>query len=246
MKIELDMHTHTLASGHAYSTIREMAKAASEKDIKLLGITEHAPGIPGTCDSIYFRNIKVVPREMYGVELMFGSEINIIDYEGSLSLEQKAINALDIRIAGIHYQCYKFGTIDQNTNAVISAIKNPDIDIISHPDDGRCPLNYEAVVKASRDYNTFLELNNNSLNPINKRKNGVRNNIEMLNLCKKYDVPIIMGSDAHVDVDVARFDFASKLLKEVDFPEELIINRSVEEFKKRIKHNRKQKDSCVA
>ena len=70
MKIELDMHTHTLASGHAYSTIQEMARAGAEKGLKLLCITEHTPGIPGTCDPIYFRNLHVVPRQMYGIELM--------------------------------------------------------------------------------------------------------------------------------------------------------------------------------
>ena len=42
MEYILDLHTHTIASGHAYSTIREMAQAASEKGLKLLGITEHA------------------------------------------------------------------------------------------------------------------------------------------------------------------------------------------------------------
>ena len=49
MKNVLDVHTHTLASGHAYNTIMEMAKAASEKGMELLGITEHAPAMPGTC-----------------------------------------------------------------------------------------------------------------------------------------------------------------------------------------------------
>ena len=45
----LDLHTHTIVSGHAYCTLREMAKAASEKGLELLGITEHAPKMPGTC-----------------------------------------------------------------------------------------------------------------------------------------------------------------------------------------------------
>ena len=45
----LDLHTHTIVSGHAYSTLREMAKAASDKGLELLGITEHAPKMPGTC-----------------------------------------------------------------------------------------------------------------------------------------------------------------------------------------------------
>ena len=43
MKTLLDVHTHTVASGHAFSTLQEMAVAASEKGLKLLGITEHAP-----------------------------------------------------------------------------------------------------------------------------------------------------------------------------------------------------------
>ena len=49
MRDILDVHTHTIASGHAYNTIYEMARAAAEKGLELLGITEHAPTMPGTC-----------------------------------------------------------------------------------------------------------------------------------------------------------------------------------------------------
>lgn len=83
MKIELDVHTHTIASGHAFSTLQEMAQAAAGKGLKVLGITEHSPGIPGTCHPIYFRNLHVVPRRMYGVELLLGAEINILDGKGN-------------------------------------------------------------------------------------------------------------------------------------------------------------------
>ena len=83
MKTLLDVHTHTIASGHAFSTLQEMAAMAAEKGLQLLGITEHAPGIPGTCATIYFRNLHVVPRQMYGVELLLGAELNITDYKGS-------------------------------------------------------------------------------------------------------------------------------------------------------------------
>jgi len=77
MDILLDVHTHTIASGHAFSSLQEMVKSAAEKRLRLLGITEHTPGIPGTCDLIYFRNLHVVPRKMYGVELLLGAETNI-------------------------------------------------------------------------------------------------------------------------------------------------------------------------
>ncbi len=53
----LDLHTHTLVSGHAYGTVREMAQAAAQRGMALLGITEHGPGIPGTCEPIYFGNL---------------------------------------------------------------------------------------------------------------------------------------------------------------------------------------------
>ena len=102
MKTLLDVHTHTVASGHAFSTLQEMAVAASEKGLKLLGITEHAPGIPGTCSPIYFRNLHVVPRRIYGVELLLGAELNIIDYKGTIDMGEEYFPMLDIRIAGIH------------------------------------------------------------------------------------------------------------------------------------------------
>ena len=64
MQYVLDTHTHTIASGHAYSTISEMAQAAADKGLELLAITEHAPMMPGSCQQIYFSNLVVVPRQM--------------------------------------------------------------------------------------------------------------------------------------------------------------------------------------
>ncbi len=109
MKILLDVHTHTVASGHAFSTLQEMVRTAADKGLQILGITEHTGGIPGTCSPIYFRNLPVVPRLMYGVELLLGAEINIVDYEGSFDLEEEYFKFLDIRIAGLHSLCYRPG-----------------------------------------------------------------------------------------------------------------------------------------
>ncbi|MFW5991661.1 MAG: PHP domain-containing protein, partial [Halanaerobiaceae bacterium] len=47
MKIEVDLHMHTLNSGHAYSTITEMAKAAAGQNLKLIAVTDHGPLLPG-------------------------------------------------------------------------------------------------------------------------------------------------------------------------------------------------------
>ncbi len=214
MEYQLDVHTHTLASGHAYNTIMEMAQAAHHKGLKLLGITEHAPMLPGSCDEIYFRNLHVVPRQIHGVELMLGAEVNILDFDGRFDLDKLTLDRIDLRIASMHSLCIK-----------------PYVDIIGHPDDGIYPLDYEAIVEAAKEHNVLLEVNNNSLNPAGARKHTKENIITMLELCKSYGQPVIMNSDAHVFSDVARRDFSEPLMKELGFPEELIVNRSVEVFK---------------
>ena len=77
MPLIADMHMHTLVSGHAYGTIREMAADAAQKKLKLIGITEHGPSVPGSCDPIYFLNFRAAPRNLYGVEVLYGCEANI-------------------------------------------------------------------------------------------------------------------------------------------------------------------------
>lgn len=231
MNIELDVHTHTVASGHAFSTLQEMAQAAADKGLKLLGITEHSPGIPGTCNPIYFRNIHVVPRQMYGIELMLGAEINITDTKGTLDLDESYLKLLDLRIAGIHSLCYSQGTKEENTYGMVQAISNPYINIISHPGDGTAELNFEPIVLAAKEHHTLLEINNSSLKPSRGKKQARPNNLEILRLSKKYEVPVILGSDAHISFDIATYDYALQLVAETEFPEELIMNTSVEKLK---------------
>lgn len=233
-QIKLDMHTHTLASGHAYATINEMALSASEKGLELLGITEHTGNIPGTCEDFYFLNYHILPRNLYGVDMMFGAEINIVDYNGTLDLAQQYIDNLDLVIAGIHGICYPLGSIDQNTSAVIGAIKNPNVNIISHPDDGNCPLDYVEVVKAAKEYHVLLEVNNNALR--SKSRLNVEENIRtIISLCKEYDAPFICGSDAHFIHDVANFDHVAPIIDSMDVPEHLIMNYNPAAFREYIK-----------
>ncbi len=231
MEYLLDVHTHTIASGHAYNTIMEMAQAAHDMGLKLLGITEHAPMMPGSCGNIYFHNLHVVPHHLCGIEVMFGAELNILDYDGHVDLDAIAMKRLDLRIASLHSVCINPGTRKENTRAVLGAIHNPLVDIIGHPDDGLFPLDYEAVVEAAKETDTLLELNNNSLNPAGARKHTRENLIRMLELCRSYELPVIINSDAHVFSDIGRRDFAEPLIWEIGFPEDLIVNRSVEVFK---------------
>ena len=226
----LDVHTHSIVSGHAYSSIQEMAVAASEKGLKILGITEHAPELPGACDPIYFRNLHVVPREMYGVRLLLGAELNILDTKGTLDLDEDYYRILDLRIAGIHSLCWKGGTREENTHAMLQAIRNPWTQIISHPGDGTALLDFEPIVLAAKETRTLLEINSSSMDPVRHKKEARENNLEILRLCCRYEVPIILGSDAHISFSVADYRYALPLLAETDFPEALVINDKPEWF----------------
>lgn len=228
MNYLLDLHTHTQASGHAYSTITEMAHAAAMTGLDMLGITEHAPKMPGTCHEFYFMNFNVIPRKMEGVKLLFGVELNLLDAGGAVDLPETLLAKMDITIASLHTPCIKPQGIKENTQAVLNAIKNPYIDIIGHPDDGRYPLDYEAIVKEAKKYRTLLEINNGSLNPGGFRQNTRENDIEMLKICKAYGVPVILSSDAHYADDVGKFPFAKEVIKAVEFPENLIANHKKE------------------
>lgn len=224
----LDLHTHTVVSGHAYCTMLEMWKAASEKGLQVLGITEHAPKMPGSCGSLYFSNFRVVPRKRFGVELWLGVELNIMDYHGAVDLKPRELERLDLVIASLHIPCIRPGNKKENTKALLGALKNPYVDIIGHPDDARYPVDYRALVEGAKETGKVLELNNNSLNPASFREGTWENDLQMLEYCREYQVPILVNSDAHMDVSIGDFTYARKLLEEADFPQELVLNRSRE------------------
>lgn len=228
----VDVHTHTIVSGHAFSTVNEMIAEAQAKGLKVYGITEHGPKIPGTCDPLYFRNQYIVPRQYPDMQLLMGAELNILDYDGTLDITDDIYwKCFDHVIAGLHQLCYDDGNREQNTSALIGAIENPHVDIISHPCDGTASdFDIEAVVLAAKRTGTLLELNNSSLNPYRGKKLAKPYFLKMLELSKKYDNPIIVSSDAHHTSQIADFAFAIPLIEETQFPRELILNTNPQAF----------------
>lgn len=225
-----DLHMHTLVSGHAYGTIREMAAEAAQKHMQLIGITEHGPGVPGTCDPIYYLNLKVAPRQLYGVELLFGCEVNICT-GGTLSLERRYLDALDYAIAGIHGFCYEDEGSVKNTDSMIKCMAEPKVRFISHPDDSRYPLDYPALVQGAKEYGVALEVNNSSLSTTSFRPGCYENYRQMLPLCMEFGVPIIVDTDAHDPIAVGDFANAITLLEEIGFDEQLILNNDLQKIK---------------
>ena len=169
---------------------------------------------------------------MCGIELLLGIELNILDVSGRVDLDQKLLRQMDISIASLHVPLFAPRSMEENTAAYVNAMKNPYVDIIGHPDDRRYPLDYEALVKAAKEHHVVLEVNESSLRPGNSRMDATEFDVQMLKYCRQYRVPVVVGSDAHIDTDVGNHSYAQALFQEMDFPEELVLNRSVEELKK--------------
>jgi len=225
-----DPHTHSLVSGHAYNTIKEMADAAAKKGIKTLGITEHGPDMVSLTTDEYFMNLTAIDRNAYGVLLLLGAEADIKDAEGSLDINENVLSALDIVITSFHKQCYTSGSMTENTRAAVKAMEKSFTAIMGHPDDGKFPLDYKELVYAARSCGVILEVNNASLTPDSYRLNGRENCMMMLDECAKQEAYVIVSSDAHTDTAIGDTGYAQDLLLEMDFPEKLILNDRPEMF----------------
>lgn len=233
MKYVIDTHCHTIASGHAYSTLLEIAKEANNKGLEMIGITDHGPKMPGGPHVFHIANQRVYPDKICGVEILKGVEANIVDYDGNIDIPEWILKRLDLVIAGLHDACIEPSDAGNNTRAFKRVMHNQYVDIIAHPGNPAFPIDSEALVLEAKKTNTLIEINNSSLGV--SRQGSLENCIKIAKLCKKHKVNVIVGSDSHIALDVGRFDKVVEIFKSIDMPKELIMNISTNKFKKYLK-----------
>ena len=231
MKIIADLHTHTLASGHAYSTVNELALAAAQAGLQALALTDHGPALPGGPHRYHFCAMRFIPRSIAGVRIFRGVEANILDQNGTLDLDQPVLEELDFVMAGLHEHCGfndndSSSDIGLNTKALLAVMDNPRVKCISHPGNPLFPLDYEKVVKRALETGTALEINNSSLSL--SRKGSCDNCSKIASLCAEFGAPIMIGSDAHISQGVGVFEDALKIVTEAGIAEKQVINASME------------------
>ena len=187
--------------------------------------------MPASPHAYYFQNVHVIPKEIDGVKIIQGIEANILDYNGNIDITPDMIVHMNYMLVSLHPPCITPGSKEENTNAVINAMNHEKVKIVAHLDDSRYAVDYEKVVKAAKEKGIVFEINNSSLKP-NTFREGAWNNVkELLKYCKKYDVNVIMGSDAHICYDVGNFTYSEKIIQDNDFPKELVINYSEDKIK---------------
>ncbi len=229
MNILADLHCHTLASTHAYSTVKELADMAAELGMEAIAITDHAPAIPDSPHLWHFDNLRNIPRTINGVKILYGAELNIVDDAGNTDLPDATLKKLDIVVASIHDVCFG-GTKGRSDYAdmYISVLENPYVDIIGHSGAHNYPYSHDDVVLKAKNEHKLIEINAHSFFA---RPSSISNCREIALACKKHGTGICVDSDAHICYDLGQYSPALDMLRELEFPEELIINRNLDSLR---------------
>lgn len=228
MSYPVDLHMHTVASTHAYSTLHDYIEEAQTKGIKLFAITDHGPDMADAPHYWHFMNMPVWPRLVDGVGILRGIESNIKNIQGEIDCTGPMLTAIDVIIAGFHEPVMPPADKETHTAAMIAAMASGDVHIISHPGNPRYPIDIPAVAAAAAKYNVALELNNSSFT--HSRKGSEPNCRAIVQAVKEAGGWLALGSDSHIAYSLGGFEHCERILREVGFPDERILNVSPRRF----------------
>ena len=223
--MKVDLHTHTIASGHAWGTLFENAQEAKKQGIELLGLTEHGPAVLGSVTKNYFNATKRVPQNINGVRILFGVETNIIDEQGNLDLENKILEKLDIVILGFHYNCgYVDQGIEKNTRVLIRAMHNPYVKMLAHPYRSVMKIDIKNITKEAIKKNILLEINASCFSEHKIKVEKIEGIKTMIKILKNNNQKMVISSDAHNPYEVGNFSNVVAKFDELDLSEDDLLN----------------------
>ena len=246
MTIKTDLHTHSIFSGHAYSTIEENIRHASELGLEAMGFTDHFSGYmynhPESLNTFgHMLNLKALPEKWYGVKLLRGAEADIVDLDGHLygwdvigpkfgsletaTFEKMLLGRLDYVIASVHFKIFtKDADIVQTTQMYCNALRHPKVLMLGHVGRAGVPFDMDEVLKTAKSLNKMIEINEATFDYPEYVTGVCRKVAER---CAELGVKIAVNSDAHSSWFVGNYQKAPKMLEEIHFPEELIGNRDL-------------------
>ena len=192
-----EFHGHSLWSDGAAS-VADMVKAAQTAGYKYIGITDHsgslqvANGLSPDRVRAQRNEIEQARAEVSGIRVLHGSEVEILS-DGALDYDDALLAELNVVVASIHSNFNQ--PRETMTARLISAIRNPHVDVIGHPT-GRMlgyrdgyEFDLDAVLTAAAETGTAMEIN---ASPERLDLDDV-----MARRAKELGVPISINSDAH-------------------------------------------------
>ncbi|WP_075188025.1 phosphatase [Teredinibacter haidensis] len=234
MQTSCDTHAHTVASTHAYSTVHDYFAVAREKGIQLFAITDHAPAMQDAPHYWHFGNMKIIPRIVNGVAMLRGIEANILPagkhsacgHHGmeALDIPPNLVPFLDISIASFHEPVFPPADIHTHTKAAIAAMESGLCQILGHPGNPNYPIHQEEVVRAAKDNNVAIEINNSSFT--HSRTGSESYCLQLLELVDKHDWKVVFASDAHAAWDLGEHSACIAKAKAIGFPGSRVLSTS--------------------
>lgn len=241
-----DLHTHTIFSQHAYSTLKENVNVAKNRGLKYIAITDH---YYGSGDDIMRKN--ETTRIAYMTHDVMQNEKDIVVVGGAeFNLGQEIpywdkIQHIPWRPIGVHSWFWnrENSTLESVYNAFEIAAKSKrhnafahierEIHKINHSKYGEELSNdvkefYIQMVHLAKREKVFLEVNESSI--ITNEKGGIKRLKYWLQLAKEQNCLIYLGTDSHYCENVGVFKYAIELLNEIDYPKELILNCNINEL----------------
>ena len=226
--LKTDLHTHSIASGHALNTVYEIVREAREKGMSLIGIVEHGPSMEGAPHEGYFW-ISDQLDELYGVKVLLGIEANILNESGEIDLNGDLLEKQRVVIAGLHAKTpYKTNNLESNTRALVNSMQNPLVQIISHPYRTDFPVDIEIVFREAYKTQTLLELNNQVFTQQASQKGFLETYKRLIDLSKRYGHPLIAGSDAHLARKIGEDSGIVAAYGQIGLTNDLLINNRPE------------------
>jgi len=233
-----DFHTHTMVSQHAYSTMQELIDASRRQGFQAIAITDHGPEMMDGAIAHHFLCMDALPQTVDGIRLYKGAEVNIKDFSGRIDLPEQILKNLDFTIASFHIEAIAPGTVEENTATWLAVVRNTYVDCLGHAGNPMFPFHHEEVIKEVKKQGKTIEINANSFLI---RKGSEINCAHLVELCKKYQVPVMVNSDAHSAWSIGEVSPALTFLEDLDFPPEMILNHTLEGISLFIQRRKKEK-----
>ncbi len=197
--IKGDLHCHSDWDG-GENSIEDLARAAKKRGYEYVGITDHTKFLKiehGLNERQLAQQRKEIDKlnsqfSTFNFQILHGCEANILN-DGSIDIKDEALAKLDFVIAGIHSN-FKMPK-EKMTERIIKAIKNPHVDIISHPT-GRLiqkrdeyQIDFDKILRVARETGTILE--------INSFPERLDLNDQNIRRAKEAGVKMVINTDSH-------------------------------------------------
>jgi DNA polymerase (family 10) len=197
--IKGDLHCHSKWNGGANS-IEEISEAAIKMGYQYIGIADHTKFLRiehGLNEKQLLEQRKEIEKlnfqfSIFNFQILQGCEANILT-DGSIDIKDEALKKLDFVIAGIHSN-FKMPK-EKMTERIIRAMRNPHLDIISHPT-GRIlqrrdeyQIDFDKILRAAKETGTILE--------INSYPERLDLNAENIRRAKEVGVKMVINTDSH-------------------------------------------------